>query len=62
MIPDWVVRVMAVFDRSLRDIVPLLGRRNRHSPAKAQRLLGWQSRPSMQTVVDCAESLLVGRA
>ncbi|MFG1819334.1 hypothetical protein ACGFIF_36615 [Kribbella sp. NPDC049174] len=35
-----------------------LGRRNRHTTGKAKPVLGWQSRPAAETVVDCAQSLL----
>lgn len=58
-IPDFAVRLAARFrDPSLRDITPPLGRRNRHSTAKAQRVLGWQPRPARGTVIDCGRSLL----
>jgi uncharacterized protein YbjT (DUF2867 family) len=43
---------------SLRSITVSLGRRNRHTTAKAERILGWQPRPAAQTVLDCARSLL----
>ncbi|MEU4089814.1 NAD-dependent epimerase/dehydratase family protein [Streptomyces aureus] len=58
-IPDLAVRLAARFrDSSLREIVPALGRRNRHSTAKAHRILGWQPRPARETVTDCGRSLL----
>ncbi|MEU3978820.1 NAD-dependent epimerase/dehydratase family protein [Streptomyces sp. NPDC026672] len=58
-IPDVVVRLMArLRDPSLREITPALGRRNRHSTEKAERLLGWRPRPAREAVLDCAESLL----
>jgi len=58
-IPDFTVRLAARFgDRSLREIIPALGRRNRHSTDKARQLLGWQPRPAEQAVLDCARSLL----
>ncbi|MBO3744770.1 NAD-dependent epimerase/dehydratase family protein [Streptosporangiaceae bacterium NEAU-GS5] len=58
-LPDLVVRLAARFlDRSLREVTPALGRRNRHSIEKARRVLGWEPRPARQTVLDCAESLL----
>jgi dihydroflavonol-4-reductase len=61
-VPDVAVRLAARFtDRSLRDITPALGRRNRHSTAKARELLGWQPRPAQQTVLDCARSLIEQR-
>jgi dihydroflavonol-4-reductase len=53
---------------SVEDIADALGvsaqlvpdaveRRHRHSSAKARRLLGWHSRPGVDTVVDCARTL-----
>lgn len=57
-LPDFLVRVTALFDKSLRAITVSLGRRNRHSTDKAERLLGWQPRPAAETVVDCARSLI----
>ncbi|HEX5120388.1 MAG TPA: hypothetical protein VFW65_34845 [Pseudonocardiaceae bacterium] len=57
-LPDVAVRLAARFgDPSLRDILPGLGRRNRHSTAKAGRVLGWRPRPAAETVLDCANSL-----
>ncbi|MFC1412517.1 NAD-dependent epimerase/dehydratase family protein [Streptacidiphilus sp. N1-12] len=58
-VPDFAVKLVARFrDPSLREITPALGRRNRHSTAKAHRILGWQPRPAHRTVLDCAHSLL----
>jgi dihydroflavonol-4-reductase len=57
-LPDFALKAMSVFDPALRDITPALGRRHRHTPAKAERLLGWRARPAVDTVADCAESLL----
>jgi len=57
-LPDWVVRLTSVFDKSLRDITVSLGRRNRHTTEKAERLLGWRPRPAAPTVIDCANSLI----
>ncbi|OPF81726.1 epimerase [Streptomyces antioxidans] len=58
-IPDVAVRLAARFrDPSLREITPALGRRNRHSTAKAHRVLGWRPRPARETVIDCGRSLL----
>ncbi|GAB2846732.1 aldehyde reductase [Actinoallomurus bryophytorum] len=62
-LPDFAVRLAArFFDRSLRSVVPGLGRRNRHSTEKARRLLGWQARPAAETVVDCGRSLIAANA
>jgi nucleoside-diphosphate-sugar epimerase len=57
-LPDVAVRAAALFDRSLREILPALGRRNRHSTEKARTVLGWSPRPARTTVLDCARSLL----
>jgi nucleoside-diphosphate-sugar epimerase len=57
-LPNFVVRVAARFDPQLRSITMSLGRRNRHSIEKAQRVLGWTPRPADETVVGCAQSLL----
>ena len=57
-LPDFVVRISALFDRSLRPIVISLGRKNRHSTAKAERVLGWHARPAAETIVACAKSLI----
>jgi nucleoside-diphosphate-sugar epimerase len=57
-LPDFVVRFSALFDAPLRSITVSLGRRNRHSTAKAKRILDWQARPAAESIVACAESLI----
>lgn len=57
-LPNLFVRLVAIADRTLREIMLALGRRHRHSTAKAERLLGWRARPAAETVVDCGRSLL----
>lgn len=57
-LPNLAVRAFALADHSLREIMPALGRRHRHSTDKARRLLGWQARPASETVVACGRSLL----
>ncbi|WBB67742.1 hypothetical protein [Micromonospora sp. WMMD812] len=56
--PDFVVRLASLADRSLRPIMPGLGRRNRHHTEKARRVLGWRPRPATEAVVGCARSLI----
>ncbi|HEY5107739.1 MAG TPA: aldehyde reductase [Caulobacteraceae bacterium] len=58
-VPDFVVRLAALFDADLRTVTPGLGRRREFSSAKATNLLGWRPRSAEDTVVDCAESLIV---
>ncbi len=57
-LPDYAIRFLARFDPALRTILPGLGRKNRHTSQKAQRVLAWKPRPAAETVVDCAESLI----
>jgi nucleoside-diphosphate-sugar epimerase len=60
--PDLLFRLFALFDPSLRAMTPRLGKMQRHTAAKAQRLLGWQARPAVATLVDCAASLISKQA
>jgi hypothetical protein len=57
-VPDFVVRFLARFDPGLHALIPGLGRKNRHTSEKAQRLLAWHPRPAAETVVECAGSLI----
>jgi nucleoside-diphosphate-sugar epimerase len=57
-VPDFVVRSMARRRPELAAILPGLGRRNRHTTAKSETVLGWSRRPARQAIVDCARSLL----
>jgi dihydroflavonol-4-reductase len=57
-IPDFAVRAMGLFDPGVRGIVGQLGRKREYSSDKARRLLGWSPRPSRETVVDTARSML----
>ncbi|MBO9713078.1 aldehyde reductase [Sphingomonas sp.] len=57
-LPDFVPRLMALFDPALRYVVPGLGRRNSWSSAKAKRVLGWAPRPVEDSIAECGESLV----
>jgi nucleoside-diphosphate-sugar epimerase len=57
-VPDFVLRLASIFDKDLRFVTPWLGRKHDHTSAKAQKLLGWRPRPTDETVVDCARSLV----
>jgi dihydroflavonol-4-reductase len=54
---DFVLRLVARFRSELRALVPMLGRAQRFTSAKAQRELGFAPRSSRDAVVDCARSL-----
>ena len=55
---DDIVRALADQDATMRSIAPALGRRNRHSTARAREMLGWATRPATQTILDSAQSLI----
>jgi nucleoside-diphosphate-sugar epimerase len=57
-LPDWVLRVVALFDRSAGQIVPELGKRKDASADKARSVLGWQPRSAEDAVAATAESLV----
>lgn len=58
VIPDWLIRVAALFSPTAKATVPLLGRIRRSSNEKARTLLGWAPRPNEEAVLATAESLL----
>ena len=45
-LPNLVIRLGALVNVELRDLVPLLGKVRNATSAKAQRVLGWQPRSS----------------
>ena len=57
-LPDWLLRVLALFDKSVGQIVPELGKRKNATADKARRLLGWSPRSAEDAVVATAESLV----
>ncbi len=57
-LPDWILRLAALFDTDIAEAVPELGRERNVSSEKARRLLGWAPRPNEDSIVATAESLL----
>jgi dihydroflavonol-4-reductase len=57
-VPDFVLRFAALFDKQLASVTPNLGHKHDYSSAKAQSLLGWRPRPTEETVLDTARSLI----
>ncbi len=57
-VPDFVIRLAGLFDKDLGSVTPGLGLKHDFSSAKAQQLLGWKPRPTEETVLDCARSLI----
>ncbi len=57
-IPDWMVRLTAIFDGTLRSRLFELGKKRAVDASKAKRVLGWAPRPAADTITDCAQSLI----
>jgi len=58
VLPDFMVRLSALFDPTIAQIVPELGKFKRISNAKARRVLGWTPRSNEDAIVAAAESLV----
>jgi len=58
VMPDWLVRAGSLADRSLRQLVPELGKVKRASNEKARRVLGWEPRSNEECIVATAQSLI----
>ena len=57
-LPDWVVRLGAVFSPSLRQLTPQLGKVRNAAGAKARQVLGWTPRSREEAVAAAGESLI----
>lgn len=57
-LPNWVLRVTALFNPTVRELLPELGKTKNGSHEKASRLLGWAPRSNEDAIVATAESLL----
>ena len=57
-VPDWMVRVAALFNPLARAVVAELGSQRNQSAAHAKAVLGWHTRPEEDSIVDAARSLL----
>ncbi|MFE8596799.1 SDR family oxidoreductase [Archangium violaceum] len=57
-LPDWLVRLGALFNPGMKQLLPLLGKIRNASSDKARRVLGWEPRSREDAVVATAESLL----
>jgi nucleoside-diphosphate-sugar epimerase len=57
-LPNWLVRIAAMRDPAVAQIVPELGKRRNATSEKATRVLGWAPRSSEEAIVATAESLV----
>lgn len=57
-LPNWLLKLLANFDATVKMVVPELGRRRDASAVHALQLLGWKTRDEATTILDCANSLI----
>jgi nucleoside-diphosphate-sugar epimerase len=57
-LPNWLVRLAALLDPQMRQLLPMLGKIRNATSAKAERVLGWRPRTREDAIVATAESLL----
>ncbi|MFZ6642357.1 NAD-dependent epimerase/dehydratase family protein [Undibacterium sp. TC4M20W] len=52
---DFLFRTVALFNRPMQFVTPLLGRKHVFTSDKAKRMLDWNPRPAATTIVDSAQ-------
>ncbi|UHO40752.1 aldehyde reductase [Chryseobacterium capnotolerans] len=57
-LPNWIIRVISVFNPKIKMITPHLGLIKRASNEKAKKILNWKPRSAEEAIVDAAESLI----
>jgi nucleoside-diphosphate-sugar epimerase len=58
VLPDWVVRLAALFDPAVGQLVPELGKFKNATNERARRALGWAPRSKEEALAATAESLV----
>jgi dihydroflavonol-4-reductase len=57
VVPNWVVKLVALFDRLAAQGLPELGRHREADSAKARAMLGWSPRSAEEALADTGRSL-----
>jgi nucleoside-diphosphate-sugar epimerase len=57
-LPNWIVRIVALFDSSIAQIVPELGHIKILTNEKSKNVLGWTPRTNEEAIISTAESLI----
>ena len=58
MMPDFLVRLVGLFDKTVRNTVRGLGVDYAYDASQTRRVLGWQPRPAKTSLVEMGESLI----
>jgi nucleoside-diphosphate-sugar epimerase len=56
-LPDWLVRIAAMRNPAVKQILPELGKIKNSTNEKARRVLGWTPRSNVESIAAAAESL-----
>jgi len=56
-LPNWLVRLAALRDPAVKQLLPELGKMKNATNEKARRMLGWAPRSNEESIVATAESL-----
>jgi nucleoside-diphosphate-sugar epimerase len=57
-LPNWLLRIAALRDPAVKQLIPELGKVKNGTNEKARRLLGWAPRSNEESIVAAAESLV----
>jgi dihydroflavonol-4-reductase len=57
-LPNWLLRLAALRDPAIRQLVPELGKKKGATGEKARRILGWAPRTAEDAITATAESLI----
>jgi len=57
-LPNWIVRIAALFDPTVKQVLPELGQYKNAKGDKAKRMLGWKPISSEECIVATAESMV----
>jgi dihydroflavonol-4-reductase len=57
-LPNWMIRLAALADRAVQQILPELGKTKSATNAKARRVLGWSPHTNEEAILASAESLM----
>lgn len=58
MLPDFLLRLISLFDKTIRPVLIDLGIRRTADASKASQILGWTPISNEQAILDCAKSLI----
>jgi dihydroflavonol-4-reductase len=58
IVPDFIIRLISIFDKSLQPIIIDLGIDRIADPGKAKKLLNWKPLPNREAIISCAKSVV----